>query len=266
MKQHLKVIGFASALLLTAQAVQAAQITLYEGEGFRGRAFTSRGAVDNFRRQGFNDSASSVIVDNGNWLVCEEVGYGGRCVLLHKGSYESLRGMGLDNRVSSVRLADRRRSDYREAPPPVAANYEYRRRPNERIYEVPVQSARAVYGAPDRRCWVERQQVDERGPVNVGGAVAGALLGGIIGHQIGDGRGRDAATVGGVVVGGAIGANAGRDRGTTSRDVEHCTTRESGPPQYWDVEYEYRGVHHTAQMSSPPGRTILVNRDGEPRQ
>ena len=57
----------ASALLLTAQA--AAQITFYEGEGFRGRSFTTDRRVWNFDRIGFNDRASSVVVDRGRWEV-----------------------------------------------------------------------------------------------------------------------------------------------------------------------------------------------------
>ena len=57
-------LGFAlgaTALVLATQAV--AQITFYEGEGFRGRAFTTDKDVRNFERAGFNDRASSVVVD-----------------------------------------------------------------------------------------------------------------------------------------------------------------------------------------------------------
>ena len=46
------------ALLLTAPAFS--QITFYEGEQFHGRAFTTRDAVTDFSRRGFNDRASSV--------------------------------------------------------------------------------------------------------------------------------------------------------------------------------------------------------------
>jgi hypothetical protein len=33
--------------------------------------------------------------------------------------------------------------------------------PSERIVDVPVSSVHAVVGAPEQRCWVERQQVNE---------------------------------------------------------------------------------------------------------
>ena len=58
---------------------------------------------------------------------------------------------------------------------------------------------------------------------------------------------------------------AGGNRVENTQNVRHCENAEHGTPQYWDVTYDYRGVTHHVQMSSPPGRTILVNRDGEPR-
>ena len=48
-----------SALMLTAQA--AAQITFYEGEGFRGRSFTTDKRVGNFERFGFSRDRKSVV-------------------------------------------------------------------------------------------------------------------------------------------------------------------------------------------------------------
>ena len=251
-----------SALMLTAQA--AAQITFYEGEGFRGRSFTTDKRVGNFERFGFSSRASSVVVDRGRWEACEEPRFEGRCVILRRGSYDSLRGMGMDNRISSVRPVERgsRASD---APEPLAApTYEYRRRPTERVYEAPVTSVRAVVGPPEQRCWVERQQVTEQ-RADPGGALAGALIGGVIGHQLGSGRSRDAATAGGAVAGAAIGSQAGGGTVTRERDVQRCTQAVSGPPQYYDVTYTFRGVEHRAQLKSPPGPTITVNQDGVPR-
>jgi uncharacterized protein YcfJ len=271
MNRTLKAALGLSAIVLATQAM--AQITFYEGEGFRGRAFTTDRQVGNFERNGFNDRASSVIVDRGRWEVCEDARFGGRCVVLRQGNYDSLRGMGMENRISSVRPIDVRAHYANEAPEPLAApGYEYRRRPNERVLQAPVTSVHAVMGPPERRCWVERQQVVEppRRDPNVGGAIVGAVLGGVLGHQIGGGTGRSLATVGGAVAGGAIGANvgAGVSGGATyDRDVNRCeTTAASGPPAFWDVTYNFQGLEHHVQMSAPPGPTIAVNRNGEPRQ
>ena len=71
----------------------------------------------------------------------------------------------------------------------------------------------------------------------------------------------------GVIGGAAIGANQGRDNdgGSATRDVRRCETVASTTPAYWDVTYNHLGVEHRVQMSSDPGRSIPVNRNGEPR-
>ncbi|HEY2190093.1 MAG TPA: beta/gamma crystallin family protein [Caldimonas sp.] len=263
-----RLVGVA-ALLFAAQA--SAQITFYEGEGFHGRAFQADRPVTNFERYGFTDRVSSVIVDRGRWLVCEHANFEGRCVVLRHGNYDSLRAIGLDNHVSSVRPVDDTHAEVHgvEAPVPVAAPaYEYRRRPDEQLREVPVTSVRAVMGPPEQRCWVEKQVVSEPAPrnANVPGALIGGVVGGILGHQIGGGSGKALATVGGAAGGVVLGANVGRNEPVTStRDIRRCENVANGTPQYWEVTYNYRGVEHHAQVSAPPGRTILVNREGEPR-
>jgi uncharacterized protein YcfJ len=251
-----------SAALLSANALAA--ITFYEGEGFRGRSFTTDERVRNFERSGFNNRASSVVVDRGRWEVCEDTRFEGRCVILRRGSYESLRQMGLDNRISSVRPVERERQSSYQPEPIAAPTYEYRRRPQERIFEAPITSVRAVMGPPEQRCWVERQQVAEQ-RIDPGSALAGAVIGGIIGHQLGNGHNRDGATAGGAIVGGAIGSQVGGSTVIRERDVQRCTQQVSGTPQYYDVTYNFRGTEHRAQMTTPPGRTITVNQDGVPR-
>jgi hypothetical protein len=56
MNKHLQSALAASLLVLAGQA--GAQVTFYEGEGYRGRAFTTEKAVGDFNRNGFNDRAS----------------------------------------------------------------------------------------------------------------------------------------------------------------------------------------------------------------
>ena len=57
MQHTLRPLLGAAALVFAAHA--SAQITFYEGEGFRGRAFATDKQVWNFERDGFNDRASS---------------------------------------------------------------------------------------------------------------------------------------------------------------------------------------------------------------
>ena len=147
----------------------------------------------------------------------------------------------------------------------VPAAYDYRRRPNEPLYEAPVTAVRAVVGPPQQRCWVERQVVDTgTAGINVPGAVVGGVVGGILGHQIGSGRGRDWATGIGAATGAVVGANVPAP--VYTQDVQRCETVPSAAGlDYWDVTYNFGGYEHRVQTTSVPGRTILVNAQGEPR-
>lgn len=246
-----------------------AQVTFYEREGFQGRSFTANRQIGNFERFGFNDRASSAEVLGDRWEVCEDIRFRGRCVVLRPGRYPSLSAMGLNDRVSSVRIVNfnARIEDDRYAPAPVPV-YDHRRRRNERLYEANVTSVRAVVATPEQRCWVEQEQIpQERSGVNVPGAIVGAIIGGVLGHQVGGGSGRDIATGVGVIGGGVVGANVGRGaQPAQTKDVQRCANVPSqARPDYWDVTYHFRGQDHRMQVTAPPGPTITVNERGEPR-
>lgn len=162
--------------------------------------------------------------------------------------------------------AQRRAEDAQRLAAAPAA-YDYRRRQGEPLYEAPVTSVRAVVGPPEQRCWVERQVVDAGSPgINVPGAVVGGVIGGVLGHQIGSGRGRDVATGLGAATGAAVGANVGTSGTPYAQDVQRCATVSSTAGlDYYDVTYNFRGYEHRVQTTSPPGATLLVNAQGEPR-
>ena len=255
-----------------APAPAPAQIAFFEQEGFAGRAFTTDKSLENLNRSGFNDRASSaVVVGNQQWEVCDDARFDGRCMVLRPGQYPSLAAMGMNNRISSVRELDRnaRIEEWRYAPAPIAAP-NYRQRKDERLFEADVTSVRAVVGTPEKRCWIEREQApQDQTQVNAPGAVLGALLGGVLGHQVGGGRGKEIATAGAAIAGAVIGSRMGGNAGSPQaapQDVQRCEDVPSqARTEYWDVTYTFRGEEHRIQMASPPGRTITVNAQGEPR-
>lgn len=259
-----------TATILTLSAQALAQITLYENDGWRGRTFATEKEVRDLNWFGFNDRASSVIVEGGQWELCDEADFGGKCMILRRGNYASLSDMGMNDRISSLRpVGHRERYDNEGPPPQPEPAYEYRRRPSEDVFQAPVTSVHAIFGAAGQRCWVEHQQVVDSGRnSNAGGAVVGALLGGVLGHQVGGGRGRDVATVGGALAGAVIGSNVNTQQGDEGygRDVRRCETVPNQTPESWDVTYEFRGYQHRIQTRYAPGASILVNGDGEPRQ
>ena len=257
----------------TGSPPAAPRVIFYEREEFGGRSFTVQSDMADFRASGFNDRASSVEVFGGWVEACQGSGFSAPCVLLRPGKYPSLSAMGLNNSISSVRALGRdgRALDNQVgAGGPISSPYDPRRRGNETLYEADVLAVRAVIGPPEQRCWVDRDQVmlEPARNNNLPATIIGAVIGGILGHQIGDGRGRDLATVGGAVAGGAIGNTVGRDgrAQTQTQDVQRCTTVPGqARADLWDVTYTFRGTDHRVQMTSPPGQKIRVNWDGEPR-
>ncbi len=252
------------AVLLAACTAASAQVTLYQQPGLRGRAFSTNGAIPNLQRYGFNDRASSIVVQRGRWQLCSDPQFRGQCVFVERGQYPSLAAMGMNNRVSSLRPAHGH-GDYAH-PPPAPVPYAYYPRYGEKLYQANVVTVRAVVGPPGQRCWVERQQVVQDSGPNVPGAIIGGVIGGVLGHQIGSGRGNDVATAIGAIGGAAVGANVGTGQSVATQDVRRCqAVPGSGRPDYWDVTYVFRGRTHRAQLSAPPGATITVNQYGDPR-
>jgi uncharacterized protein YcfJ len=263
MRKNYKLLFAALGVAFATQA--SAEFVLFGQEGFQGRSFTVTRNYNDLERTGFNDRASSALITNDRWEVCEHARFEGSCRILRPGRYPSLEAMGIGNAISSVRKVSRevRVEPNRYAPQPYPV-YDARRRKDERTFQADVTAVRGVYGQ-QQRCWVEREQVAGR-DTNIGGAVAGAVIGGILGHQVGSGRGNDVATALGALAGGAVGSQVGNGGPGYTRDVRRCdNVPTSGRPDYWDVTYVFKGQEHHMQTANPPGRTVLVNGRGEPR-
>ncbi|MEO8102387.1 MAG: beta/gamma crystallin-related protein, partial [Betaproteobacteria bacterium] len=97
-------VGIPPPAPVPASPPAAAQVTFYEHENYGGRSFITRDQVESFERFGFNDRASSAVVVGESRVVCENARYSGRCVVLRPGSYPSMAAVGLNDRISSVRM------------------------------------------------------------------------------------------------------------------------------------------------------------------
>jgi len=106
----------------------------------------------------------------------------------------------------------------------------------------------------------QRKPSDEH---QVAGTVIGAIAGGVIGHQIGGGRGRTLATVGGAVGGGVVGKEVQKNhqgKDTVTRVVKHCHTVDSSAataPVY-DVVYAYQGQNFHVRLDHDPGDRLAL--------
>jgi uncharacterized protein YcfJ len=101
-----------------------------------------------------------------------------------------------------------------------------------------------------------------------GGAIIGAIAGGLIGSQLG-GRDSKGLTAMAGVIGGAILGDKAESQGNTTQPTTTCTTQTVYENRLvgYNVVYEYAGKQYNVQLPQDPGTTIQlqVTPVGSPR-
>lgn len=77
-------------------------VTLYEYNDFIGRSYTITSTINSLADVGFNDKASSVVIERGTWEFCTDAHFQGTCRTVGPGRYESI-PREMDSKISSVR-------------------------------------------------------------------------------------------------------------------------------------------------------------------
>ena len=166
------------------------------------------------------------------------------------------------------------------AGPASAADYAYNSARHKAVYDyAKVVSVRPIVRyvtvtTPVKECWedVERYTRTRPEPGRAGKTLFGAVVGGVIGHQFGSGRGNDAATVAGSLIGAAVANSGDRDpyyRTTEySRPVTRCETNYQSHQEEridgYDVVYRYHGQKYQTRMPYDPGRKLKIRVDVRP--
>ena len=104
------------------------------------------------------------------------------------------------------------------------------------------------------------QQYITEAPRSGGGALLGALVGGLAGNSIGGGGGRAAATALGVFGGAVIGDRVEGGGAQQVQNVQQCSTQTyyENRPSHYNVVYEYQGQQYNAQMANDPGLYVRL--------
>ena len=104
------------------------------------------------------------------------------------------------------------------------------------------------------------QQYITEAPRSGGGALLGALIGGVAGNAIGSGGGRAAATALGVFGGAVVGDRVEGGGAQQVQNVQQCSTQTyyENRPAYYNVVYEYQGQQYNAQMVNDPGLYVRL--------
>lgn len=89
----------------------------------------------------------------------------------------------------------------------------------------------------------------------------GAIAGGVLGHQIGGGSGKVAATALGIFGGAILGNNIEGAPAAQTQTVQTCTIQNvfENRVMGYNVTYEFNGKQYTVQLPRDPGPTILLN-------
>jgi uncharacterized protein YcfJ len=97
----------------------------------------------------------------------------------------------------------------------------------------------------------------------IAGTVIGAVAGGLLGHMVGGGRGNTLTTVAGAAGGGYVGnrIEASHQQGQVTSSVQRTCSTVSNPGGTiigYDVRYVYNGVTRTVRMDHDPGDRVQV--------
>ncbi|QJQ96458.1 MULTISPECIES: glycine zipper 2TM domain-containing protein [Halomonadaceae] len=120
----------------------------------------------------------------------------------------------------------------------------------------------------------ENVVVSQRAPVQdhhrIAGTAAGAVVGGLLGNQIGGGSGKKLATVAGAVGGGFAGREVqGRMQNgnvtTTTQRQCHTVVDSQEEFQGYDVEYRYEDRVYSVRLDEAPQGSRVLMDNGRPQ-
>jgi Beta/Gamma crystallin len=102
----MKTFALTMTICTLASVSAAADLTLYSDDGFQGRPLNVVIDMPQLGSLNFNDRASSIVIEKGAWVLCTGEDFSGKCVTLEPGRYGSLKDLGLDDAITSVRHRD----------------------------------------------------------------------------------------------------------------------------------------------------------------
>ncbi|HEN46882.1 MAG TPA: glycine zipper 2TM domain-containing protein, partial [Mizugakiibacter sp.] len=111
---------------------------------------------------------------------------------------------------------------------------------------------------PTQNCYPQR--VVTEGHSNTAETLLGAVIGGALGHTMGQGNGRRAATIGGAIIGGVMGNRMGSRPQSSSQT--RCRENLNESPRRriigYDIEYRYHGDIYMSRLNYDPGDRLRI--------
>jgi len=131
------------------------------------------------------------------------------------------------------------------------------------IYARPIYDTVQVM-VPQQHCWTETGAY----PLRPGAGLLGAIVGGTVGHQIGEGKGKRLATAAGAVIGARVAIDNQQRRMAAygyGQPVQRCETQQGWVSEQrivgYNVKYKYNGRVFRTRTDYDPGSTIRIRVD-----
>ena len=166
---------------------------------------------------------------------------------------------------SAAVRADHNESSYR--PTSSQAFYDY-----ARVVDVDPIVTRRYVTTPHQECHVEQtgyyREVRHQNRRSFAPILLGSIIGGVVGHQFGDGNSRKVLTAAGALVGGSVAHHATRRHHSADtyeyvpRTERRCTVVEEVTEidhiEGYNVTYQYKGNTFVKRTASHPGERIRI--------
>ena len=151
------------------------------------------------------------------------------------------------------------------APGFAQAGHDYRETQKVRARVIASEPVTERINEPRRECWAETTGYETRrsGDNSTGGAVIGAIAGGLLGSTVGKGNGKIAAAAVGAATGAMVGSSLGKGERYESepRQVERCRTHDQFRDVVvgYDVRYRFEGREYQTRLPYQPGKWIRLD-------
>jgi len=113
-----------AALVFAAQPALAqsggAEATLFDFPNFQGQSVQLRGEARDLTFSGFDDKATSIRIESGDWEACSEPDFGGACRIIGESAWD-LADLDFNNTISSIRPASAGAPEPSPSPSPAPA-------------------------------------------------------------------------------------------------------------------------------------------------
>lgn len=110
--------------------------------------------------------------------------------------------------------------------------------------------------ANGQHCLTSNTQASQAETEKYAATVAGAVIGGLVGNQFGDGKGKTLMTIAGTILGGVTAYHYNQNDHNSVQDSQRCQPQK--PAKHYLVSYHYQGQQYQTVLNYRPEKSIPI--------